>query len=108
MEMLAALWWTPGFLDRFEKARGYSLVKYLPVLFTSSLAWNGASAPYNMTYTFDKDPDKGGRTYVQDYETTLNEGYQEYLQHLQTWASSLGLGHSCQPAYNLPLDMVRV
>ncbi|CAK7214333.1 hypothetical protein SBRCBS47491_002105 [Sporothrix bragantina] len=105
MEMMAALWWTPAFLDNFERRRGYSGRPVLPVLFQAANLWNGYSAPYNTTYAFSPETKDGGR-YAEDYRLTLNEGYQEYLAHYQTWARSLGLaGHSCQPAYNLPLDM---
>ncbi|KAB5528055.1 hypothetical protein GE09DRAFT_1064745 [Coniochaeta sp. 2T2.1] len=105
MEMMASLWWTPGFLDRFQKSRGYSAAKYLPVMFQASNSWNDYSPPYNTTYIFDIDATRTGWKYLQDYKAALNEGYKEYLQHFQDWASSLGLGHSVQPAYNLPLDM---
>lgn len=33
LEMMAPLWWTPDFLEVFEKNRGYSATKYLPVFF---------------------------------------------------------------------------
>ncbi len=105
MEMMAALWWTPGFLDRFRQRRGYSAVPFLPVFFQAANLWNGYGAPYNTTYAFDRHTTDGGR-YVEDYRLTLNEGYQDFLRHYQTWAEGLGLAHSCQPSYNLPLDMV--
>lgn len=105
MEMMAALWWTPGYLDRFQKSRGYSATKYLPVMFQASNLWNGYSPPYNTTYVFDTDSTRTGGKYIQDYKITLNDGYQEYLRYFQDWAKSLGLGHSVQPAYNLPLNM---
>ncbi|KAH8883752.1 hypothetical protein GQ53DRAFT_663304 [Thozetella sp. PMI_491] len=105
MEMQAALWWTPGFTEKFETVHGYSIIPYLPVLFHSSNAWNGYLPPYNDTYTFGPVYPTDGGKYAQDYRKVLNQGYQEYLEHYHNWASSYNLGHSCQPAYNLPLDM---
>ncbi|KAL1895595.1 hypothetical protein Sste5346_005064 [Sporothrix stenoceras] len=107
MEMMAALWWTPDFLSNFEKRRGYSAVTKLPALFQAANLWNGYGPPYNTTYSFGQSPsDMNGGRYTDDYRLTLNEGYQDYLRHYQSWAhDTYGLDHSCQPAYNLPLDM---
>ncbi|CAK7225680.1 hypothetical protein SCUCBS95973_005945 [Sporothrix curviconia] len=110
MEMMAALWWTPDLLDNFQRRRGYSARRVLPVLFQAANLWNGYGAPYNTTYAFDDDDDDddddNNSRYVDDYRQTLNEGYQAFLAHYQAWARGHGLaGHSCQPAYNLPLDM---
>ncbi len=105
LEMMASLWWTPHFLEQFEKARGYSAVKYLPLFFEAKNLWNNYSPPYNTTYTFNsREPDDS--KYAEDYRLTLNEGYEAFLKHYQSWAHSRGIEHSCQPAYNLPLDMV--
>lgn len=104
MEMMAPLWWTPGFLDRFEKARGYSAVEYLPVFFQAKNLWNGYGEPYSTSYMFDGQPSDGGK-YAEDYRLTLTEGYQDFLRQYQSWASSRGMNHSAQPAYNMPLDM---
>ncbi|CAK7231257.1 hypothetical protein SEUCBS140593_007865 [Sporothrix eucalyptigena] len=105
MEMMASLWWTPNLVEAFRRKRGYSPVPVLPVLFQAANLWNGYGAPYNTTYAFSRDALDGGR-YAEDYRLTLNEGYQDYLAHYQTWARSKNLtAHSCQPAYNLPLDM---
>ncbi|KAH8896447.1 hypothetical protein GQ53DRAFT_838560 [Thozetella sp. PMI_491] len=106
LEMMAALWWTPGFLDNFQRNRGYSAVPCLPVLFQAGNSWNGFSPPYNTTFVFDTDAAANGGACNQDYKLTLNEGYQEYLGYLQNWSVSLGVEHSAQPAYNLPLDMM--
>lgn len=107
MEMQAALWWTPEFVDRFEKGRGYSPIKYLPLMFHQSNAFTMNSPPYNTTYDLGSDASDQS-FFIQDYRTTLNEGYLEYLGTYEAWAQSLGLSHSCQVAYNLPLDMVRL
>ena len=52
MEMLSTLYWTPGLLDKFKQAKGYSLVKYLPLLYSASNNWNGIFAAYNEEYIY--------------------------------------------------------
>ncbi|KAK3388042.1 hypothetical protein B0H63DRAFT_392879 [Podospora didyma] len=104
MEMMTPLWWTPDFLSRFEKARGYSAIKYLPVFFQKQNLWNGYGEPYDTSYMFDGQPSDGGK-YAEDYRLTLTEGYQDYLGQFQEWAVARGMEHSAQPAYNMPLDM---
>lgn len=105
MEMQAALWWTPNFITRFKESRGYSPVKYLPLMFHQSNSFTLYSPPYNKTYALSPAAPAQDK-YIQDYRKTLNEGYTEYLEAYHTWAKSLGMSHSCQVAYNLPLDMV--
>ncbi|EYB29127.1 hypothetical protein FG05_13859 [Fusarium graminearum] len=106
MEIQASLYWSPGFLDRFKTKRGYNVIKYLPLLFHKSTSFQAARAPYNTTFILDNIPDNGQSKYLQDYRTTLNEGYQEYLQEFENWAESLGLSHSCQVGYGVPLDVL--
>lgn len=107
MEIQAALYWTPNFLGRFEVARKYNPVKYLPLLFQKSTSFVASpGAPYNTTFYLDESEKSGQSKYLQDYRLTLNEGYREYLAALETWAQSLGISHSCQVAYNMPVDMV--
>lgn len=105
MEMQAALPWTSDLLSRFENLHGYSITKYLPILFHASNAWGGYLPPYNVTYTLGGYVADGG-VYVQDYKTALSQGYLEYVEHLAEWAHSKGLRLSNQPAYNMPVDMV--
>ncbi|SCO78667.1 uncharacterized protein FRV6_02880 [Fusarium oxysporum] len=106
MEIQASLYWSPGFLDRFKSKRGYNVIKYLPLLFHKSTSFQAEQAPYNTTFYLDGTPDNGQSKYLQDYRLTLNEGYQEYLQTFENWAASLGLSHSCQVGYNIPLDVL--
>ncbi|ENH75763.1 hypothetical protein FOC1_g10003928 [Fusarium oxysporum f. sp. cubense race 1] len=106
MEIQASLYWSPGFLDRFKSKRGYNVIKYLPILFHKSTSFQAEQAPYNTTFYLDGTPDDGQSKYLQDYRLTLNEGYQEYLQTFENWAASLGLSHSCQVGYNIPLDVL--
>ncbi|KAM6504798.1 hypothetical protein FSOLCH5_015288 [Fusarium solani] len=105
MEMQAALWWTPDFITRFKKSRGYNPVKYLPLMFHQSNTFSLYSPPYNKTYALSSAASAQDK-YIQDYRKTLNEGYVEYLEAFNTWAMSLGMSHSCQVAYGLPLDML--
>ncbi|KAF5536603.1 hypothetical protein FNAPI_11712 [Fusarium napiforme] len=106
MEIQASLYWSPGFPDRFKAKRGYNVIKYPPLLFHKSTSFTAAQAPYNTTFTLEGTPDDGQSKYLQDYRLTLNEGYQEYLQYFETWAESLGLSHSCQVGYNIPIDIL--
>ena len=105
MEMMSPLWWTPNFLARFESARGYSAIKYLPVFFQAKNLWNSYGDPYDTSYQFDGQPTDGGK-YAEDYRLTLTEGYEDFLREYQSWAEARGMDHSAQPAYNMPLDMV--
>ncbi|KIX05605.1 uncharacterized protein Z518_06477 [Rhinocladiella mackenziei CBS 650.93] len=104
MEILASLYWTPDFLDKFEKARGYSLVKYLPLMFGANNSFGQNFPPYSELYLYVEPTDNG--LHVQDYRTTLNEGYQEYIAHFRKWSHSKDIQYSNQPAYNLPLQML--
>lgn len=106
MEMLATLWWTPGFLSSFESRLGYSLVKYLPFLYIADNQWGQFFPTYLETYVDDSQPTDAISKYVLDYRRILNEGYQAYIQHVADWAHLRGFKYSHQPAYNLPLDMV--
>ncbi|KAK2762365.1 secreted protein [Colletotrichum kahawae] len=106
MEMQAALPWTDGLASRFESLHGYSITKYLPILFHATNAWGGYLPPYNVTYTLGEYATDGG-PYVQDYKSALTPGYLEYLEHYNTWASTKGLKLSTQPAYNMPVDMTQ-
>ena len=104
--MLAALYWTPGLLQRFEKQCNYSLVKYLPAIFGTKNTWGGIFSPYDEVYSCGNLTTDGESVYNLDYRSVLNAGYQEYMSHFAEWADAKGLKYSHQPAYNLPLQMV--
>lgn len=107
MEIQAALFWSPDFVQRFQTARGYDPVKYLPLMFDKSTSFQAHRAPYNTTFYLDgSEGDSAQAKYLQDYRLTLNEGYVEYLKALGEWATTIGLSHSCQVGYGAPLDMV--
>lgn len=104
--MQFALPWTPGFLEKFERDHNYSLVKYLPLLFTRSNSWSGAISPYSEEFRYGVYSLDGDSIHAENYRTTLGHCYQGYLAHHGSWAKRLGLEFSTQPAYNLPLNFV--
>ncbi|KAJ4350294.1 uncharacterized protein N0V89_008915 [Didymosphaeria variabile] len=104
MEMQAALPWTPDLFTRFEELHGYSITPYLPLLFHATNAWGGFLPPYNITYTLGEYVTDGG-PYVQDYKSALSQGYVDYVEHYNNWASYKGIQLSNQPGYNMPIDM---
>ncbi|KAB2569280.1 hypothetical protein DBV05_g12046 [Lasiodiplodia theobromae] len=104
MEMVSSLWWTPELPSRFNESRGYDITLCLPYLITAANYWNGAVLPYGEGFVAENAT--FGDKCNEDYRTTLNEGYQEYLAAYVNWAHGLGVGYSAQPAYNLPLNML--
>jgi hypothetical protein len=107
MEILAVLYWTPGFLDQFKRSQGYSLVPYLPILFNPSNTWTGQLAMYAEIYGFAGETSPGNGDYQLDYRKVLNDGYQAYISHFRDWSHSLGTEYSAQVGYNVPIQMVR-
>ncbi|KAH6879846.1 hypothetical protein B0T10DRAFT_412921 [Thelonectria olida] len=105
MEIQASLYWTPDYIERFTAGRGYNPVKYLPLMFHQSNSFHGYEAPYNTTFYLEGEGYGDQGKYLQDYRLTLTEGYNEYLEALESWAQSLGVSHSCQVAYNQPVDL---
>lgn len=106
MEFLATLWWTPGFLEKFEKSRGYSLAPFLPLLYVASNQWSGEQLGRLNEYVYGNYTADGTSLHNLDYRVVLDEGYQDYIRYYSDWAHSMNMGYSNQPAYNLPLDMV--
>jgi len=107
MEHKAALYWTPDFMERFKSVAGYSVATYLPLLFTSKNTWMGLFPPYLEMYYYGNQTTEGESVHQLDYRRALNDAYRDYLSHFASWAHSRGLQYSSQPAYNLPLEMVR-
>ena len=106
MQILAALYWTPGLLQRFKRTNGYELEPYLPLLFNPSNTLKGSLRVYKETFIFGNYTSENDSFYQLDFRNILNEGYQEYLKHFQEWTHSIGNQYSAQPAYNLPLPAV--
>ncbi|KAL0264982.1 hypothetical protein SLS55_000938 [Diplodia seriata] len=104
MELVSSLWWTPELQSMFNESRGYDITLCLPYLITAANYWNGAVLPYGEGFVAENAT--FGAKCNEDYRTTLNEGYQEYLAAYVNWSHGLGVEYSAQPAYNLPLNML--
>ena len=112
LEVQAQMFWTGDLPQQFRQRRGYSIVPYLPVLYTPgdasfnplNPAWASALPPK----PFEFDGDTGARVRY-DYQRTLTDLYAErYLRAVSDWAHSRGLRSRVQVAYNyLALDMLR-
>lgn len=109
MEPLATLYWTHGFLDRFEEYVSYSLVPYLPVLFRADNTWTQGFPQYFEEFSLsDRSLLAGGDDVVHlDYRNALNQGYQDFIHHFLNWTNSIGVKYRHQPGYNVPVEMVR-
>jgi hypothetical protein len=107
LEQLASLPWTPGLLARFKASYGYDISSYLPVVFSSLNTWGRFAPPYAEAFFFDNDSVEEQKLYSLDYQKVLNDGYQDYIAQFQGWTKLIGIEYSNQPAYNLPLQMVR-
>lgn len=58
--------WTPSLPKAFQRSRGYSINKYLPLIWA---AGSGSLGTVPVTYTLDSSD--GGQSYIQDYEQTV-------------------------------------
>lgn len=106
--MLASLYWTPGLLQRFEQTCVYSLMKYLPLVYNYANSCVQVTPAYTEQYTYGDFTNYYTEKHNIDYRTTLNEGYQEYIQQFMDWSHSRSIQYSNQPAYNVPLDVVSI
>jgi hypothetical protein len=112
LEVQAQMFWTGDLPQQFQRRRGYSIIAYLPALYTpreSSFnpmdpSWGGPLPPR----PFDFAGDIGTRVRY-DYQRTLTDLYCErYLRAFSDWAHSRGLRSRVQVAYNyFALDLVR-
>lgn len=108
MEVLAALYWTPDFISRFEQEMGYSIVKYLPLLYNMENTWGSTLLAYPELYQYGEYTTDNTSVHDLDYHSVLTSGYQDYIDHFEEWSHARGVEYSNQPAYNLPLEMLRV
>lgn len=98
------LWWTPKLLESFEATHGYSLNKYLPLLYVNNTETPGPLASPDKFFIEDSDV---SWQIVSDYRQTLTELNQIYLERLSNWAmEALQSQFSAQVVYNLPMDML--
>jgi alpha-L-rhamnosidase len=112
LEVQANMFWTGDLAREFKRRRGYSLIPYLPVLYTPrdasfdplDPAWGGPLP----ARPFDFVGDVGARVRY-DYQQTLTDLYTErYLKTLSSWAHARGMSSRVQVAYNyFALDMLR-
>ena len=94
------VFWTPGLQSNFLANRGYSINKYIPLLFHQQTQLQ--TQPWYITDEVD-----AGASHVTDYRQTLTELNIAYLDTLNGWANSLGVQFSAQVVYNLPMDMAQ-
>ncbi|KAL1892393.1 hypothetical protein Sste5346_007131 [Sporothrix stenoceras] len=102
IEINPNVYWTPDLPRKFARSHGYSLGKYLPLLF------HGNSLVDHFSESFVTDEPDAGHSHVAAYRTTLTEGYGEYLDALREWAKSCFGGDvawSSQIGYNMAVDM---
>jgi alpha-L-rhamnosidase len=112
LEVQAEMFWTGDLPAEFRRRRGYSIIPYLPVLYTprdSSFnpldpRWGG-SLPVR-PYEFGGDI---GERVRYDYARTLTDLYCErYLKAFAQWAHGKAMSTRVQVAYNyFALDMLR-
>ena len=86
---------------------GYSLVKYLPLLYNPKNTWNGGVLAYPELYQYGEYTADNTSVHDLDYRTVLTSGYQDYIDHFEEWSHARGVEYSNQPSYNLPLEMLR-
>jgi alpha-L-rhamnosidase len=112
LEVQAQMFWTGDLPQQFKQRRGYSIVPYLPAVYTPREAsFNPLDPSWGRTLPprpFDFTGDIGTRVRY-DYQRTLTDLYSaRYLRALSDWAHSHGLRSRVQVAYNyLALDMLR-
>lgn len=112
LEVQAEMFWTFAFPEEFLTRRGYSVIKYLPVLHTPREAsfnpldpqWGGPFPPRAFDFTGDI-----GRRVRYDYHRTLTDLYVDrYLKTFTGWLNSHGMRSRVQVAYNyIALNMTR-
>jgi alpha-L-rhamnosidase len=112
LEVQAEMFWTGDLPAEFRRRRGYSIIPYLPVLYTprdSSFnpldpRWGGPLPA--RPYEFGGDI---GERVRYDYARTLTDLYCErYLRAFAQWAHGKGMSARVQVAYNyFALDMLR-
>lgn len=112
LEVQSEMFWTGDLPVQFMKRRGYSVIPFLPVLYTPREAsfnpldpkWGGPLPPA----PFDFGADIGARLRY-DYQQTLTDLYSErYLRTMTDWAHAKSMKSRIEVAYNyFALDMLR-
>ncbi|KAK3074977.1 hypothetical protein LTR53_002146 [Teratosphaeriaceae sp. CCFEE 6253] len=96
------VFWTQNLSAAFQADHGYSIKKWLPILFHR----NGHYENANPTVWWVTDEDDAGNGHLADYRATLGKGYRAYLTTLNEWAERFLRGFSAQISYNMPMDML--
>jgi hypothetical protein len=105
IETRANVFWTENYTMSFSQDHDYDITTWLPILFHQ----NKIGFDYEPPVWYITDEADGGDRHIADYRQTLTNLYRVYLSTLEAWVESyLNLQFSAQPAYNLPMDMVRL
>ena len=97
------VWWTPGLVKAFERSRGYSIHKYLPLIYHPNAE---SDAPLVSPQRYLMDEVDQGQAHIDDYRQTLTELNKIYLETLTNWTREcLESQYSAQVVYNLPMDI---
>ncbi|KAK3636141.1 hypothetical protein LTR56_014304 [Elasticomyces elasticus] len=102
VEIEANVFWTQNLSASFESDHGYSINKWLPILFHR----NGHYENANPSVWWVTDEADEGNGHIADYRSTLGKGYHAYLTTLTEWAEKFLVGFSAQISYNMPMDML--
>ncbi|KAL9068938.1 MAG: hypothetical protein Q9157_006341 [Trypethelium eluteriae] len=103
VEINPYVYWTRDLPEAFSTKFGYSINKWLPLLFHQNQRWFGA--PSEPIWWITDEPD-AGNSHIADYRATLTDLYGEYLGALNSWAEQyLDVQYSAQISYNLAMDM---
>lgn len=90
---------------RFFQRHDYPLRPQLPLLLFRNNNI-GLQSPADSALNCTLDTSDQVQAYMNNYHSSLFDGYREYLQTLAEWAHScLNLQLSAQVSYNLPMDM---
>ncbi|KAL4797547.1 hypothetical protein BDV19DRAFT_387350 [Aspergillus venezuelensis] len=93
LELKMTQYWTPNFLQEFQKRRGYDLKPYILYVLKDTNTFSGDAYVARMV--------------EYDFYSTVTDLYIEYrLNHLQKFAKSLGLKLRAQP-YTATIDSTR-
>lgn len=109
LEYIVRLEWTRDFPERFERAKGYSIIPYLPCLGNimtvgSDDRNNGVFPPTRISGYYLSDRDRFVRV-NHDFFDVINQGYtHEHLEYMQSRADRMGLTVRYQVAYNKNLE----
>lgn len=83
----------PGFLSRIEYEMGYSLNKYLPFLHDPSNTWYSSISAYPELYQYEEYTLDNQSIHNLRYHAVLGSGYQDYIDHFETWSHPRGIGY---------------